>query len=397
MLDRIKPETRTSIFYFTQFMGSAAAVVYGSIWMTLKGITPQEIGIINSAPVLIMLVLNLVVGRIADRAKDWRQVIVVGALMAGFIPFGLLYVHEFWGVLIIWTLQSLPVAAIGPVSDAAAIRMTKRNGTDFGFIRAMGTLGYLLIVALTGYVITWFGSDSFAVLFIVVSLMRSVVALGLPRFRAPDRQPVIATVGKAGTAFRDLLRPWFLLPLVGYAMVFGTHIILNAFAALLWKEQGIAESVIGPLLALGAIAEASMMFLYKRIGARFSARKLILISALASAARWIIMAFSPPVAVLVPLQLTHSVTFALGYLGSVNFIANATSEDIAAEAQSFFVVLQQAMSVIALTGFGWLVGLIGAHSYFVAGLFALIGAGCIHWSLRLAEPGSKLGDAAASM
>jgi PPP family 3-phenylpropionic acid transporter len=98
------------------------------------------------------------------------------------------------------------------------------------------------------------------------------------------------------------------------------------------------------------------------------------------------MAFSPPVWVLVLLQLTHSVTFALGYLGCVHFIANWTSEDIAAETQSLFTVLQQVMAVVALIGFGWLVSLFGAHAYLFAALAAALGALCIWLSLKLKQP-----------
>jgi hypothetical protein len=70
----------------------------------------------------------------------------------------------------------------------------------------------------------------------------------------------------------------------------------------------------------------------------------------------------------------------------VHFIAKWTSEDIAAEAQSFYVVLQQAMSVIALVGFGWLVPMLGERAYFVAAGFALLGAGLILASLRMRQP-----------
>jgi PPP family 3-phenylpropionic acid transporter len=77
----------------------------------------------------------------------------------------------------------------------------------------------------------------------------------------------------------------------------------------------------------------------------------------------------------------------------VHFIANWTSEDIAAEAQSFFYVLQQAMSVIALIGFGWLTGLLGPHAYFVAAGFAAIGAALIWLSMRMMQPHANL-DAA---
>jgi PPP family 3-phenylpropionic acid transporter len=70
----------------------------------------------------------------------------------------------------------------------------------------------------------------------------------------------------------------------------------------------------------------------------------------------------------------------------VHFIAKWTSEDIAAEVQSFFVVLQQVASVIALIGFGWLISVLGARAYFVAAGFALLGAGLVWVSLRLKQP-----------
>ena len=128
------------------------------------------------------------------------------------------------------------------------------------------------------------------------------------------------------------------------------------------------------------------MFVWRRFGGRVSARHMILISALVSVLRWAAMAFSPPVWVLVLLQLTHGVTYALGYLGCVHFIANWTSEDIAAETQSLFTVLQQIASVLALVGFGWLVGLYGAHAFLFAALAAAIGALCIWLSLKMMQP-----------
>ena len=166
-------------------------------------------------------------------------------------------------------------------------------------------------------------------------------------------------------------------------MVFATHIVLNAFGSLLWKAQGISEDVIGPLIALGAASEAMMMFLWKRFGGSISARVVILISAGASVLRWAVMGLEPGVAVLVALQLTHGITFAIGYLGCVHFIANWTSDDIAAEAQGFFQMLQQAMSVVALVAFGWLTGLVGARAYFVAAAFAALGGGLIWLSIAI--------------
>lgn len=383
---RLTPELRATLFFITMYMGAGVTVMYGSIWLSEQGISSEQIGVINAFPILLLLAINLFVGRLADKADDWRQVIVVGALIGGVAPLGLFFAEGFWGILLVWTLASVPIAAVGPVMDAATVRMTRRNGTDFGTIRAWGTVGHMSAIALTGYFVVWFGSAVFLPLFAGMCILRALVSLQLPNFRAPPPELTSAVISSGASKLREVMKPWFLLPLLGFAMVFGTHLILNAFAALLWKAQGIPEDVIGPLIALGAGAEAAMMFAWRRFSGRFSARKLILLSAMVTVVRWTAMAFSPPVLVLVFLQMLHSVTFALGFLGCVHFIANWTSEDIAAEAQSFFVVLQQGMAVIALVGFGWLVGMMGPHAYFVAAAFAALGAVLIWLSLRMVQP-----------
>ena len=159
----------------------------------------------------------VVVGRIADRAKDWRSVIVIGSLVAGVIPVGLFFVNEFWGILLVWTLAALPNSAVNPVVDAATMRMTRRRGTDYGTIRAWGTVGYMVINASTGFAIAAFGTAAFVPIFVALSLLRASTALGLPQFRSPEPQATLAeSVPVAGKA-RELLKPWFVLPIFGLA------------------------------------------------------------------------------------------------------------------------------------------------------------------------------------
>ena len=379
----LTPELRSTFYYFSFFTTSGAATVYGAIWFQERGLDTTQIGIINALPVFIMLVLNIVVGRIADRASDWRQVIVIGALLGGIVPVGLFFTHEFWGILLVWTLGAIPMAAVGPVADAATMRMTRRNGTDYGAIRAWGTVGYMVAIYLTGQIVTSLGGGAFLPFFVGLALLRGLVSLGLPNFRAPREDQ---TIVKGASRLGEVMKPWFLLPLIGWSMVFATHLILNGFQALLWKEQGISDLIIALLIALGAASEAGMMFVFKRFHARVPARMLILASAIVSVVRWIAMAYSPDVVWLVPLQLLHSITFALGFMGCVHFIANWTSEDIAAEAQSFFQVLQQGFSVVALIVFGWLIGVMGAHAYFAAAGLAALGGLLIWLSLQLMQP-----------
>ena len=129
-----------------------------------------------------------------------------------------------------------------------------------------------------------------------------------------------------------------------------------------------------------------MMFVWRRIGGRFTARNMILLASFAAILRYSVMAFSPPVWVLFAIQLLHALTFGVGYFGVVHFIANWTREEIAAEAQGFANVLQQAIAVVGLMGFGWLVAHFGTLSFLASAVAGVLAVACVLISLRLRPP-----------
>ncbi|MDB5505454.1 MAG: putative 3-phenylpropionic acid transporter [Devosia sp.] len=379
----ISPELRAGIFHFAVYSSQGTVSVYLAIWLAQRGISAEEIGFINALPVLVLFGINMLVGRIADRAGDWRSVIIVLALLAGIAPIALYFVSGFWSILAVWTLCVVPKMSLVPVIDAATVRMTQRNGSDFGIVRAWGTIGYMVSSIVSGFIIGMYGDAAFVPVFLGMSIFRALLSLQLPRFRAPPGAHIAPSLSKQASHLREVLRPWFILPLVGFGMLYATHSILGAFAALLWKQQGISEGMIGPLIATAAAAEAAMMFFWTRLGWQLSARHLLILAMAVAAARWTAMAFNPPLAVLFGLQLLHAFTFALGYFGSIQFIANWTSEDIAAEAQGFAYMLQQGMTVIALIAVGPLVTQFGPGAWLFSTGLSLVGIALVMASLRL--------------
>lgn len=381
------PEMRTGFYYSTMFLPAAAGTLLLPIWLDSHGISESEIGIINAAPIFLMIVLNVIVGRIADKAKDWRSVIVAASIVASIAPFGLLFVSDFWGSLLVWTLCSVPFLALEPVIDAAAMRMTRRRGSDFARVRIWGTVGFVAMTSLTGFIYGWAGIGVFAALFIGVSVARGIVSLQLPFFRAPDGASVVPGTVNAGaaTTMRRVLRPWFLLTLVGTALLQASHFVLMAFGALLWIRIGIPEASLGVIWAIAPICELVTMFFFARIARRFSARHLLLAACLVGVVRWVGVAYATEVWQLALLQVLHMVTFAVSYLGIVNFIANWTTEEIAAQAQSFYVVLRQGANVVALICFGPLVAAFGMQAFLGAAGAAALGAVLIVISLAIME------------
>jgi PPP family 3-phenylpropionic acid transporter len=267
------------------------------------------------------------------------------------------------------------------VIDAATLRMTQRRGTDFGFVRAWGTVGYTVTAALTGVIVGWLGATAFVPTFLALALLRAALALPLPQFRAPA--VIDAPVRKGGIRLSSLMQVWFLLPCVAFALIQSTHFFLGAMGALVWKIDGVGEGWIGPLIAVSAAGEAVTMFLWRRIGPHMSARTMLIIAGVVATGRWIAMAFNPPLWLLFGLQALHAITLPFSYFGIMHFIANWAPEEIAAEAQGFSSAMTQGFSVVTLLAFGWLVGVIGGGAYFVAGGMAAVAALAAWWSMLL--------------
>ena len=382
-----KPRLAATRYYILTFLPAAVTVTYLPIWLNERGISDAGIGLINTLPMAGILLFSVFVGRLADRAPDWKQAIMVGTGVAAFFSLLLGFAEGFWMVLAIWTMTNLPAGLVGPVADAATMRLSLRLGFSFGVTRASGTVGFLSTCFATGYLVLWLGASSFVWLMALACLLRFLAATGLPRFRDVEQQ----RAGSEGTFLsrevRAAFQPWVLLPVVAGAILFANHMVMNAFSSLVWKQQGLSEPVIGALIALGAAAEAATMFAWTRINTRFPARVLIMIAGIAAVARWFGMTLSPPLAVIVIMQLGQAVTFTFAYLGCLYFINKRTSEDISAEAQSLFGVMMQGFSILVVSTFGVVFGLVGVNAFWICVALSLLAIAFVQVSLRIQGPG----------
>ncbi|MBK1793687.1 MFS transporter [Devosia sp. WQ 349] len=385
------PELRATIYQFTVYFPGGVASVFLGIWLFENGIQAEQIGFINALPTLLLLILNVVVGRIADKADDWRTALIGLSIVSALVALPLFYVSEFWGILFVWALCASSNGLVPPVIDAATVRMTRRNGTDFGVIRAWATVGYVASAIIMGSALSTWGAEAFVYLYVAVVVARALLAFLLPRFRAPEPQLTVAAVTadqNAPSRLKDSLKLWFVLPLVAFALVNGGNAIMGGFASLLWHENGIGSYHIGPLLAVSAAAEAALMFGWRKFGGRFTARNMIMVSAIAGLVRFAIMAFSPPVWLLYVAQCLHALSFGLGYFGMVHFIANWTREENAAEAQGFSNMLTQAAAMVGLIVFGALMQPLGSFAFFYSVLACALAVVCVLISLKLKPPKS---------
>jgi PPP family 3-phenylpropionic acid transporter len=167
-------------------MPVSVAYVGLALWLADHGIGPQRIGLINALPLVVVVVLSVSVGRLADRASDLarrhRRVLHGrGGRGRGLVLCPLLLGDR----------HSLD-AHDGALAahDSGRRRRDRahgRIGVPYGAIRVWGTVGYIVVAILTGSVMQAFGDGLFVGLLVAVSALRFGIALLLPQLRAPEK------------------------------------------------------------------------------------------------------------------------------------------------------------------------------------------------------------------
>lgn len=308
------------------------------------------IGIIVAAPSIVMLLTTIKIGRWADSLRDRRLAIVAGNWVILLVNLVLFFYTNSWIVLFVWTIAGIAMYAKIPITDAAALSLTQRRGTDFARVRVFGSIGFIVAITLAGYTYEHIGIGSFLLVLLFGNIVRLLISYQLPVITRVPTEPVPST----NTKHESLYQAGILLTLAGAALINASHAMVNTFGILYWTRQGLSESMASMAIGIGVTAEVFLMWRFKSLTRRVSARACLLFAAACAVIRWSVLASDPSVSVLFLVQILHGVTFGLMYLATANFIARRVPESAAARGQSLTATMTTGCMAAANFSAGWL-------------------------------------------
>lgn len=122
----------------------------------------------------------------------------------------------------------------------------------------------------------------------------------------------------------------------------GAHAAYYGFSAIYWQQAGYSASAVGYLWSLGVVAEVVIFALSKKVFRRFSARDLLLLSAVCGLIRWGLMGWTTALPGLILAQILHCGTFTVCHLAAMRYIAARQGSEV--------IRLQAVYSAVAMGG-----------------------------------------------
>ncbi len=167
------------VYYFIYIGGFGCLWPFMTLFYVRQGLTGTQIGILGSIGALVGLLAAPLWGRWGDRATSPHRLLQISLLTSMILMMVVSQQPAFLWIAVLIGQNEFMTAGSEPLSTVLALRPAgSRSNTGFGSIRLWGSLGWGIIVFVSGWVIERIGIFSAFVVF-GLSMTASALVLGI--------------------------------------------------------------------------------------------------------------------------------------------------------------------------------------------------------------------------
>ena len=314
-----------SIFWLIGF-----ALIFWPTWLSSRGYTGSEIGIILAVAFWAKIPFNLLLGPLADMTGLRRRWIVLLAIIVAVGMPAFLPVSPYPFVLLLWGIVGAALTVSIPMTDNLSVLARRNPNFDYGKVRLWGSLSFIIASLVGGLVLKWYSTDSILYLMLAGAGLLLVTSLLLPDLRVTEK-PV-----RKYAMIEALKLPGYKSCILIAALLQSSHAVLYGFASIHWQAAGLSGTSIGLLWSEGVTVEIIIFYFAKRFVHHLSFEQLFLLAALAGIIRWTGTALTTELWALILLQALHGATFALTHLAVFEYISHQVPSRLTASAQTLY-------------------------------------------------------------
>ena len=388
--------SRFVALFSSLYLGFGLASPFFPIFLSSRGIAPDQIGLVLSLSGAIRLASGPLVGRLADHIHHVRGVLSTVSLLAAALALLFSTHSPFLVLLFISVSYAAALAPTTGLADALALRSSRAtptsSGFEYGWARGSGSAAFVLGSLLSGQLLSTFAPVSALIVQAICLVFAAGAALAVPEIRIP-REERAKTVRLA-----SLLRnARFVLLVLAAALILGSHAMHDSFAIITWQAAHITPPVASVLWSEQVIAEV-VVFLYAgpRVLQILSPLSAMALAAVTAAIRWTVLGQTSSVLALGFAEPLHGITFALLHLACMRILVMVTPASLAGTAQTIYAFGIGVCSVALTFCSGLLYERVGRGSFFVMAVVAAAALPAV-WLLARAIastpfPGSRTGE-----
>jgi len=378
--------------YYFAFMGGWGFILpFINLFYISLGLSGTQIGTIGSASAVVGLIVSPIIVSEIKKRPQARGILQVSLILGAICYFLLGQQTLFLFILVIVFLQSLVGAGIIPASDAMAVYVSQEAGTGYGSVRVWASVGWILTVLTSGWLIERNGFEAgfFGVsgMWLAAALLTFLIQ---PRYFVSPRIASASSIAGQNpsnlrTAVRQIARDRTLL---GYAIALIFMGFLNngvlQFENIFLSELGASKQLISVAGILSAVVELPFMIYADRYVRRVGAHRVMLFAIAMTLLQRAAVLLFPAIATIMIVRFIGGVAFSFMTISSVFLISSRTDPGETGTVLAIYTVtLAGLVSVLAAPISGAIFDVIGARWLYA---LAVVGYGIGFLSMWLTGP-----------
>ncbi len=366
------------LYYFVVFAAFGVFLPFLPPWLTNLGITGGSIGAIAALRPLTAIVSPVIFGIIADRFGLRGLLISVACFLSAVTMGVAAFLGMFPGMLgfgLVVALMGLFSFFRAPVISIADVTAMEGKRQGYGRVRLWGSTGFLVAALAAGVLSDLASTSLFPAAIAGAMALAGLISLALPRGLKSPPRPLPGVRGRLLKSRDFRLFLWLAF------LWLASHSAYDVCLSLHLMALGGSSGVVGGAWALGTVFEIVLMSFAPRLLHRFSPTNLIVLAVGTMTLRWVGLAFTPWIWLIMVQQPLHALSFALFWLACIEYVRRRADKEILATAQGTFSAAASLGSGLSMFLWGSLYDVSGGTGVFLAA--ALVGGAALAVSLRL--------------
>ena len=321
-----------ALFFFAYYGYVGVFSPYASLYFADRGLSATQIGILMSLMQVMRIFGPNVWGWVADQSRRRVLVLRLTSVAAALTFCGMFVGQSFMFFFALMVTVNLFTSAQGPISEALMLSSMRGDLTHYGRVRLWGSVGFIVLVTLSGYALDWQGIKLMPWIALLMLVMVTSVTFSLHEEPATQH-------AQPSNSVRELLsRKSVLSFFASTFLMIAAHSSLYVYYSLYLSDMGYSKSVIGLMWSLGVIAEILFFFYQAPLFRRFGVRKLMLFSLGIAVIRFLMIGWgAQSLAILLVAQVLHAATFGVHHSASVATLQRWFAGPLQARGQALYI------------------------------------------------------------
>ena len=353
---------RTAAVYGTLLLMIGVMLPFMPVWLLARGFSISDVATALALQSVVRVVAMPVITYWADRLQARRRFIIAQSVLAAVFMLLAVIADGVAMTTVFIVLAAIAWSPIMPMLDTVAVEQSEAGHFDYGRVRIAGSVTFIAGSLGAGALLGAIPAHQLGWVLLATHVTLAASAVLLPRLGATRnsarRDMSLKAAGKV------LLTGSFILLILVAGLTQAAHAVYYGFGSVHWERLGYSGLTIGTLWSIGVIAEIVLFNWAKRPLDRFGPTGLLMAGAGLGAVRWAGMAFDPPLAMTIVLQVLHAASYGLTHLGTIYFIRRAMDPAFAGTAQGLFGAISGGVIMTAAISLaGWAYAGEGAGAY----------------------------------